>query len=300
MQSAFMRPLPAISREDWQARADQIRKASLPLVIPSALSAGAIQSWNPTKFADAYPDKQVQISVSLPSHGVPYREPVAGHQQSVSIPELVRMLENGAACYLNQSRLANFKEFERDLHLVDLCRGKIIGTNLWIGGKTRSGLHYDNADNLFLQIFGYKRALLIDPRYSRNLYPFTDSPTKSQLDPEFPDLKRYPRFARCETWNCALGPGDAIYIPRGWWHFIGSENVSVSVNCWHGNILSQTDRRRRFLESGPRVVLRGAWDFCWHGMIGRPQRQRLFSPKSPGLQAYERLKRWWLSPGSEF
>jgi ribosomal protein L16 Arg81 hydroxylase len=29
-----------------------------------------------------------------------------------------------------------------------------------------------------------------------------------------------------------LGPGDVIYIPRGWWHHVRTLDLSISVNFW--------------------------------------------------------------------
>jgi hypothetical protein len=288
-----MKPVPVISLERWAVVAEQIRQNRLPAVIIKAVSGNDIERWSARHFAEVYPNKQVQITVGLPPHGVPYRERSGPHLRSISMRELLNLLESGTLCYLNQVPVQTFTEFQRDLDLSHLHLGRIFSVNLWIGGKTRSGLHYDSADNLFLQIFGTKRAILISPAHHRCLYPFADCPTKSQVDPESHDTSRYPLFKRCELWGCDLAPGDGLYIPRGWWHFIAAADVSVSVNCWHGNTLTEPERRRLFLAGGPKVVLRAAWDFVWHGVLGRSHERRLFSAQPPGLQAYERLKRRW-------
>lgn len=44
----------------------------------------------------------------------------------------------------------------------------------------------------------------------------------------------YPSYARgeCEAWDALLLPGDAIFIPSGWWHSMTSVTASFSVSFW--------------------------------------------------------------------
>ena len=32
--------------------------------------------------------------------------------------------------------------------------------------------------------------------------------------------------------DAVLGPGDALYIPAGWWHYVRSITPSFTVNFW--------------------------------------------------------------------
>jgi lysine-specific demethylase 8 len=207
------------------------------------------------------------------------------------LSDFIALLDSGRSCYLAQTPLSLFPDLLNELNVEALHLGITFAVNVWVGSRTRSGLHYDNADNLFGQIYGQKRALLVSPNYSRFLYPFPDNPTKSQVDLDSPDLKRHPRCARAAVWSCDLGPGDALFMPRGWWHHICSEEISMSINCWHGDALTELERVQRFLGSGALVVLRAIWDFMWHGVLGRPYEARLFSPPPPGVEAYQALRR---------
>ena len=108
--------------------------------------------------------------------------------------------------------------------------------NLWIGAPgIVSGLHRDLADNLHVQISGRKRFLLVSPRQSACVYPnslFDGVPNGSRVDLEQPDLERFPRMGRLAITVAELEPGDAVYIPRGWWHQVRTLELSVSVNFW--------------------------------------------------------------------
>jgi lysine-specific demethylase 8 len=283
-------PLFAIPEVDrWLDVAEDARTRLVPVVIRGLFAAQAA-AWSPARLAELWPDRQVRVTVDLPSHSVPYREQVDPFQRVMALAEFLAMLDSGRSCYLAQTPLALFPDIHADMRLRDLHLGIVFATNLWVGSKTRSGLHYDNADNLFAQIHGRKRALLISPKDSRFLYPFSDSPSKSQVDLDSPDLNRHPRCARAEVWSCDLCPGDALFMPRGWWHHIRSEEVSMSINCWHGESLTELERAKRFFGSGPKVLFRMVWDFLWHGLLRRPYRQRLFSPPPPGVEAYQRLR----------
>ena len=50
-----------------------------------------------------------------------------------------------------------------------------------------------------------------------------------------PDLARYPRFAEAlaPSQSAELEPGDALFIPYGWWHHVESLTpFNVLVNYW--------------------------------------------------------------------
>jgi hypothetical protein len=282
-------PIPAVNSEKWCDVSEQARAASFPLVVRDLLSPKS-RHWSPQRLTAESSGQPVAVNVNLPSHGVPYREQISDHHRKMRLDEFVALLQSGQSCYLNQVPLKDFPALESELNLKELRLGRIFSANLWVGCKTRSGLHFDNADNLFGQIYGQKRALLVSPNYSKFLYPFSDNPSKSQVDLECPDLERHPKCVRVQVWSCELGPGDALYIPRGWWHYISTEDISISINCWHGDTLSGVERVQMFLAGGLRVVWRASYDFFWHGVFGRPYPARLFSPPSPGIQAYNKVR----------
>lgn len=111
--------------------------------------------------------------------------------------------------------------------------------NLWIGAAgTIARMHRDLADNLHALVFGRKRVTLVSPRHSASLYPhgvFDTFPNGCRADIEHPDFVRFPLLRRVETVVAELEPGDAIYIPRRWWHHVRTLELSASVNYWWAN-----------------------------------------------------------------
>ena len=105
--------------------------------------------------------------------------------------------------------------------------------NFWFGPRgTRSPLHHDPEDNILCQVLGTKLILLIDPCFSSRLAPL-DGPqnnTSSVIfaSPTFSQDHKCLKSLPCFT--VVLRPGDALYIPKGWWHFCEAATASISVS----------------------------------------------------------------------
>jgi hypothetical protein len=111
---------------------------------------------------------------------------------------------------------------------------------LWIGNATRIATHYDTSCNIACVVGGRRRFTLFPPEQLANLYvgPLDRTmagPPSSMVDPEAPDLVRYPRFAeaRKHALVADLEPGDALFIPPLWWHHVHAfGTLNVLVNYW--------------------------------------------------------------------
>lgn len=111
---------------------------------------------------------------------------------------------------------------------------------LWIGNRAQVAAHSDPADNLAYCAAGRRRFTLFAPEQAANLYlgPFDPTPAGTPIamtDPLEPDFERYPRFAAAmdAALVAELEPGDAIYIPYGWFHHVQALSpVSMLVNYW--------------------------------------------------------------------
>uniref|UniRef100_A0A1B6JCP7 JmjC domain-containing protein n=1 Tax=Homalodisca liturata TaxID=320908 RepID=A0A1B6JCP7_9HEMI len=99
--------------------------------------------------------------------------------------------------------------------------------------------HYDEQQNLFAQIRGFKRCILFPPEQFECFYPhpvYHPYDRQSQVDFDEPDHTRFPRFAEARGQEAVVGPGDVLYIPQFWWHHIEClmrGGYTVSVNFWY-------------------------------------------------------------------
>lgn len=44
--------------------------------------------------------------------------------------------------------------------------------------------------------------------------------------------REFPLFKDAEFVEAILGPGECLFIPRGWWHYVKSLSPSCSVSFW--------------------------------------------------------------------
>lgn len=127
--------------------------------------------------------------------------------------------------------------FARDNRLDILAH---VAPRIWIGNRISVATHYDAKENVACCVAGRRRFTLYPPDQIAGLYPgpfeLTPAGTPvSMVDPAAPDLVRYPRYAEAarHASTATLEPGDAIYIPYGWWHGVESlDPVSILVNYW--------------------------------------------------------------------
>lgn len=114
---------------------------------------------------------------------------------------------------------------------------------LWIGNRIEVATHYDTSSNIACVVAGRRRFALFPPDQLANLYvgpldhTIAGQPV-SLVDPEMPDLARFPRFAEAMAHArvATLEPGDALFIPPIWWHHVRALGpLNVLVNYWWGH-----------------------------------------------------------------
>jgi hypothetical protein len=111
---------------------------------------------------------------------------------------------------------------------------------LWIGNAAKVATHNDPVDNLAVVAVGRRRFTLFPPEAEPCLYMGPAHPTPagtpvSMVHVSAPDLGRYPRFADAleSAQEAELSPGDAIFIPKNWFHHVEAlERFNVLVNYW--------------------------------------------------------------------
>ena len=110
----------------------------------------------------------------------------------------------------------------------------------WIGPKgTITGFHADWAENLNIQIKGKKFFYLVSPEYNNYMYiseRFERISMTSHIDLKNFNEAKFPLFKKAKLIKVTMEEGDAIYIPRGWWHYVESLSPSINVSIHYWNI----------------------------------------------------------------
>ncbi|CAH1961837.1 unnamed protein product [Acanthoscelides obtectus] len=121
-------------------------------------------------------------------------------------------------------------------------------STIWIGSKgAHTPCHQDTYGfNLVHQIYGRKLWLLFPPDV--NLYPtripYEESSIFSKLNFFSPTVEKFKNVGNCH--KVILGPGDVLFVPHKWWHYVENLETAISINTW---IPMEEDNSERLEES---------------------------------------------------
>ena len=131
----------------------------------------------------------------------------------------------------------HFPGFAEDNPCILLPRD--VQPRMWLGNASTVACHYDTYDNLACVVAGRRRFTLYPPDAIGDLYvgpiDHTLSGQPISLAAGAVDDGQYPRFAaaRGRAVVVDLAPGDALYLPKLWWHQVEAlDPVNILVNYW--------------------------------------------------------------------
>ena len=108
--------------------------------------------------------------------------------------------------------------------LLTMIQSELTEVRLWSSfAESLTGVHFDNEENLNLQLSGQKRFVFYPPGirhyYTRSLFSGVGHTSKVN-DIESANLSQYPKLLKAQQkkLEVTLNPGQMVYIPTGWWH----------------------------------------------------------------------------------
>ena len=167
----------------------------------------------------------------------------AGKKEFVEIKlkdYIEKIISTDTSAFLTTFHLFDkFPELKKHIDYQNIRKNSVIYSLLsWIGPKsTITGFHADWAENINVQIKGKKVFYIVSPKYNQNMYPsetYERFSTASLVDLKNFNKNKFPLFEKSKIIKVILNPGDAIYLPRGWWHYVESlePSINVSVHYW--------------------------------------------------------------------
>lgn len=242
--------VPRIDTPPYQEFLRQFYSQHRPVILKNGIRHwNALQKWHPDYFADRVGHEQIEVQMDRQQdQNFEVNSPKL--KQKILMKDFVAkikhtdcsndyyMTANNASQNQNITKvlyqdIADFGHGYCDLSLQDqLCF-------LWFGPKgTFTPIHHDLTNNMLVQIYGRKKVTLIPALQTPHIY--NDLWVFSQLkDPNQIDVEQYPLAKKLTPIECILEPGEALFIPIGWWHAVESLDVSISVSFTHFNTPNQ-------------------------------------------------------------
>jgi hypothetical protein len=233
------RKIPNKSSITAQEFLEEHYAANWPVLLSGELEGWpALKRWKPDYLSSKIGKAEVEVQARR-SEDPDFERRMGAHRERLPFAEFIERVasEGGNDLYLtaynsasNEAALAPLNEDLGSLDkLLDPSDPRARGM-MWIGGRgTFTPLHHDLTNNLLLQIVGRKRLLMVAPLATPRLYNdhHVYSEIRDLLEPGI--LSRYPMLEGLYVHQLILNPGDALFIPLGWWHQVSSLDFSVTI-----------------------------------------------------------------------
>lgn len=218
------------------------------LVRGAALKWPAVSKWTEDYLTKKCGNSVVEVMAGRASAPVPAQNTGDRLRKTLKFGDYIRQVYHsgpGNDSYM-VSRNHFFERAGTKVLLRDLKRSPYVNTQrarevrMWFGPSgTVTPLHYDDKNNLIVQVVGRKTIRLYSPWFSehmaqrRHWYAGCD-----------PRETRYPSDVSLPVeLTCDLLVGDALFLPVGWWHAVYSKSISMSLSFFDFGVPNEFERR---------------------------------------------------------
>lgn len=143
-------------------------------------------------------------------------------------------------------------ELKKDVIFNDVTGGKVLQwlPYMFFGGEgssTRNHFDIDMSHVFITQFQGYKRIWVFPNEQSDLMYKLPYN-FHSITNLKTSNYDEYPALKLLDGYEAVIGPGETLYMPAGWWHYIqyDTEGYSISVRAF-ANSLSEKIKGARNL-----------------------------------------------------
>ncbi|GFR17128.1 HSPB1-associated protein 1 [Trichonephila clavata] len=135
-------------------------------------------------------------------------------------------------------------------------------------------------------IVGRKKWILFPPTDTAFMYPtrvpYEESSVFSSVNILNPNLSQHVLFKESHPYIAVLEPGDVLFVPKKWWHFVLSiDNVTISINTW---IKLDSDPQCRLEEGIVKALMSSLISYY------EPENETWLNPKEELVSPEEALK----------
>jgi len=249
---------------------DYLRKG-LPVVIRDFVSRGSPcwQKWNYDYFKKIAGDERVDVyGREEDSMGYVASPPVG----RMSFGEYLDKISSEPT----QLRLFLFNllkirpELKKHVVYNDVTGGKVLQglPFMFFGGEgsaTRNHIDIDMSHVFITQFQGKKRIWLFPNNQSDLMYKLPYN-FHSIANLKSSSLEEFPALKYLDGYEAVIGPGDTLYMPAGWWHYIQyeTEGYSISVRALANSLSEKLKGARnlfvtRHFDDAMRKMFKSKW-----------------------------------------
>jgi hypothetical protein len=249
------RSVPVDRRADLTAEEfrDRYFRTGVPVVLEGAAAEWpAIRKWSPDYLQSFCGGERVEVldGRNWTVNRADGSEAVSTAENTLKMHDLVSQVKAGGAWYGAFIELLDkYAELRDDLDLSFVSKfghtsrflpwHKNIIAKMYVGAAgTATSLHCAGVSNLYVQVHGEKRWVLIAPEFTPYLYP---APTRglnwqSRVDFRHPDFNACPLYRFVDRYETVLRPGDILWNPPFVWHGVDNVTESIAVSLWWINL----------------------------------------------------------------
>ncbi|MEL1249759.1 cupin-like domain-containing protein [Aurantiacibacter gilvus] len=226
--------IPTVANIEPQRFIDEFYAANRPVVLTGLVDHWpALAKWTLDYLDSVVGDALVELQAERGS-AADYEQAKDRHKRGAqfrTVTSAMRRVESSNQFYITAYNDTNNKvalaKLWDDLGPVSILR-KSGGRDgfFWMGPKgTLTPFHHDLTNNLLVQVMGRKKSHLVPSwevgRMKNSKHCFSD---RSPADWDTNDANLPPML------ECTIGPGDALFLPIGWWHHVEALDHSISMS----------------------------------------------------------------------
>lgn len=237
-QATTFGEVPRVHKPSRTEFLDQFYAQNKPVVITGAMDDWpAMTRWTADYLKTKLADRVVEVQANR-NTDANYELNQTKLKQEMTFGQFVDITETAGQTnnwYITANNSGKNKEAVKELWddiilFPDYLRDDDPGNRgfFWFGpAGTVTPLHHDLTNNFMAQVRGRKLVRLIAPHDLASLYNNRHCYSPVNLDAI--DLARYPLFANAKVIDIVIGPGDLLFLPVGWWHYVRGLDISITM-----------------------------------------------------------------------
>lgn len=231
--------LPRRARLSGAEFLDQHYRRNLPVIITGMLDDCVARSkWTLDYLGEQLGERMVEVQFGR-SADPDYEMNSQSHKRRIRFGEYVALVRDSGHTndfYMTANNDGQNRESLQELMadappLPEYLNAEGRGF-FWFGpAGTVTPFHHDLTNNFMIQIAGRKRVRLIAPCDTPKLY--NQRHCFTPVDGRNIDLQRFPMMADVPVIDCVLEPGEILFLPVGWWHFVEALDITITISATH-------------------------------------------------------------------